>query len=392
MLQSKNASKHQRFNPFFKKSGIYLMSIVILFVSIGFLTTVKPAYRLSIQTITEWTSDIDSSTFLYLFGIENRVFQQAYPNNQTMPNLSTTLLQIATSIKPNDPRSLLGNEIPGFSVYDRILIAGEGTNYANMPVESSPPLEEVLKEREAVFNEEQEEEEKEEPQDTQEEITPSTGDRNVVFIYNSHNRESFLPHLPDVSNPDQAHHDEVNITKVSERFAEALEGKGIGSQVDEHDFMSILNERDWGYGQSYQASREIVEEAMAGNSDLNYLFDIHRDSISRDKTTTEIDGETYGRILFVVGAEHEAYEKNLELAKELHHLLEEKYPGVSRGYLPLEGARTNGIFNQDLNENALLFEFGGVENTLDELNRSAEILAEVFSEYYWDAEAVDADD
>ncbi|WP_164216215.1 stage II sporulation protein P [Virgibacillus sp. YIM 98842] len=387
MSNKQNTRTHQRFNLFFKKSGIYLMSIIILFVSIGFLTTVQPAYRLSIQTITEWTSDIDSSTFLYLFGIENRAFQQAYPNDQAMPNLSTELLQIATSIKPNDPRSLLGNEIPGFSVYDRILIAGEGTNYANMPVESSPPLEEVLREREAVFDEEEKETEvKEQPK---EETTPTTEGRNVVFIYNTHNRESFLPHLPDVTNPDHAHHDEVNITKVSERFAQALEEKGIGSLVDDHDFMNILNERDWGYGQSYQASREIVEEAMAGSNDLNYVFDIHRDSISRDKTTTEIDGESYGRILFVVGAEHEEYEKNLELAKELHNLLEDKYPGISRGYLPLEGARTNGIFNQDLNENALLFEFGGVENTLEELYRSADILAEVFSEYYWDAEAVD---
>ncbi|GAB3795284.1 stage II sporulation protein P [Virgibacillus kimchii] len=391
MLINKN-TRQDRFNPFFKKSGIYLMSIILLFVSIGFLTTVQPAYRLSIQTITEWTSDIDSSTFLYLFGIENRAFQQAYPNNQTMPNLSTALLQVATSIKPNDPRSLLGNEIPGFSVYDRILIAGEGTNYANMPVESSPPLEEVLREREAVFEDgEKDEEDKEKPQEKEDEITPSTGDRNVVFLYNTHNYESFLPHLPGVTNPDHAHHDEVNITKVSDRFAQALEEKGIGSKVDDHDFMNILNERGWGYGQSYEASREIVEEAMAGNNDYNYVFDIHRDSISREKTTVDIDGESYGRILFVIGAEHDSYEKNLNLAKELHHLLEENYPGLSRGYLPLEGARTNGIFNQDLNENALLFEFGGVENTLDELYRSADILAEVFSEYYWDAEAVDAD-
>jgi len=385
----KNSKKHQHFNPFFKKSGIYLMSIVILFVSIGFLTTVQPAYRISIQTITEWTSDIDSSTFLYLFGIENRTFQQAYPNDQTMPNLSTALLQIATSVKPNDTRSLLGNEIPGFSVYDQILIAGEGTNYANMPVESSPPLEEVLREREAVFEDEEKEvEEKEEPD---EETAPTTDGSDVVFIYNTHNRESFLPHLPDVTNPDHAHHDEVNITKVSERFAQALEEKGIGSQVDDHDFMNILNERGWGYGQSYQASREIVEEAITGSNDINYIFDIHRDSISKEKTTTEIEGESYGRILFVVGAEHETYEKNLNLAKELHNLLEDKYPGISRGYLPLEGARTNGIFNQDLNENALLFEFGGVENSLEELYRSAEVLAEVFSEYYFDAEAVDGE-
>src|SRR5699024_1168273 len=141
---------------------------------------------------------------------------------------------------------------------------------------------------------------------------------------------------PDVTNPDHAHHHEVNITKVSDRLASALEERGIGTEVDQHDYMNILDERGWGYGQSYQASREIVEEVMAGKNDLNYVFDIHRDSISRDKTTVEIDGKAYGRILFVIGAEHETYEKNLKLAKELHHLLEEKYPGISRGYLPLE--------------------------------------------------------
>lgn len=37
-----------------------------------------------------------------------------------------------------------------------------------------------------------------------------------------------------------------------------------------------------------------------------------------------------------------------------------------------------------------MIEFGGVENRLNELYRTADALAEVFSEYYWQAEKVNA--
>lgn len=392
-MPSKNKSNQRKeLNPFYKRSGIYLISIVVLFVSIGILTTIKPAYRFSSETITKWTSDIDSSTFLYLIGMENRAFKKAFPEDKQLPKLSTTIFQIATSLKPNDPRSLLGNEIPGFSTYDsHMLIAGEGTNYTNLPVESSPPLEEVLKEREAIVEEDTSEKKKEGKKEAKDkEDAPTTGDRDVIFIYNSHNRESFFPHLPGVTNPDQAQHKEVNITKVSDRLAESLQANGIGTNVDDTDIMSRLNKKGLGYGQSYKESRTVVEAALATNKDMQYAFDLHRDSISRDKTTKKINGKDFARIMIVVGEEYDSYEKNLELAAKLHHLMEEKYPGLSRGVYPKKGAGTNGVFNQDLTENGLLFEFGGVGNNLDELYRSADALAEVFSEFYWDAEKVDA--
>lgn len=392
-MPSKNKSNQRKeLNPFYKRSGIYLISIVVLFVSIGILTTIKPAYRFSSETITKWTSDIDSSTFLYLIGMENRAFKKAFPEDKQLPKLSTTIFQIATSLKPNDPRSLLGNEIPGFSTYDsHMLIAGEGTNYTNLPVESSPPLEEVLKEREAIVEEDTSEKKKEGKKEAKDkEDAPTTGDRDVVFIYNSHNRESFFPHLPGVTNPDQAQHKEVNITKVSDRLAESLQANGIGTNVDDTDIMSRLNKKGLGYGQSYKESRTVVEAALATNKDMQYAFDLHRDSISRDKTTKKINGKDFARIMIVVGEEYDSYEKNLELAAKLHRSMEEKYPGLSRGVYPKKGAGTNGVFNQDLTENGLLFEFGGVGNNLDELYRSADALAEVFSEFYWDAEKVDA--
>ncbi|WHX27560.1 stage II sporulation protein P [Virgibacillus halodenitrificans] len=386
-----NSKGKKQINQVYKRSGIYIISILSLFVLIGILTTAKPAYRISSQMITEWTSDMDSSIFLYLLGLENRAFQQAYPEDETIPKPTTALFHIATNIKPDDPRSLLGKELPGFSLFDsRVLIAGEGTNYTNLPIESSPPLEEVLKEREAVLDEESEEA-KEKDDKTKNDGKPTTGDKEVVYIYNSHNRESFLPHLPGVTDPDLAHHKEVNITKVSDRLAASLEAEGIGATVDNTDIMSILNDKGWGYGQSYKASRDVVKEAFATNKDIKFAFDLHRDSIQGEATTKKIDGKNYARIMIVIGAEHKDYEKNLALATKLHYKLEDKYPGLSRGVYPKKGPGVNGIYNQDLSENLLVLEMGGVDNHLEELYRSADALAEVFSEFYWDAEKVNSD-
>ncbi|HLR73647.1 MAG TPA: stage II sporulation protein P [Virgibacillus sp.] len=388
MSFKRNIKQTFKLKPFYQKSGIYVMCLLIVFVSIGILTTIKPAYRFSSHAITEWTSDIDSSTFLYLLGRENRVFQHAYPEDKAVPKLSTIFFQIVTNIKPDDPRSFLGQEVPGFSNFgQRIIVAGEGTSYANLSIESSPPLEEVLKDREAILDEDEEEEEVEEEE---KEIDQNTGDRDVVFIYNTHNRESFLPHLPDETDPDLAYHDEVNITKVSEKLSKALQANGIGTYVDETDVTSLLHDKGWTYPKSYDASRTIVEEAVATNKDIEYIIDLHRDSLPKDKTTKEINGEDYAKILFVVGAEYDSYEKNLALATELHYLIEEKYPGLSRGVLTKEGSGTNGVFNQDVLNNSLTIEMGGYDNTLEELYRSSDALAEVFSDFYWDAEKVDA--
>lgn len=388
----KQSPKFRRFpfGSYYKRSSLYVVSVILLFISIGFLTTVKPAYRFSSQMITNWTSNVDSATFLLLLGMENRSFKKALPNDKALPKLSTIFFQVVTNLKPNDPRSLLGRELPGLQTGgNEFIIAGEGIDYTYISFESSPPLEDILEDREAVYEESEDEKDQEDQLDS--EIKHTTGDRKVVFIYNSHNRESFLPHLPDITDPNLAQHAQVNITKVSERLATSLEAQGIGTHVDETDIMSVLNDKGWIYGQSYQASRSVVEEAMATNKDIQYIFDLHRDALPRDKTTIDIDGEPYAQILMVIGAEHPNYENNLALATKIHYLLEEKYPGLSKGILKKEGPGNNGVYNQDITGNALLFELGGFDNKLEELYRTADLLAEIFSDFYWDAEKVHAD-
>lgn len=367
-----------------KRFLFYVIGIIMLFILVGLSTSIAPAYRLSSDMISRLTTNVDSEAFLYLFTLETKSFEKAYPEDFERPKLTETLIQLGTNIKPREIKSLLGQELPGFPGYgNKIIVRGEGTDFTSLASESSPPLEDVLEDRPA---EDIKEDEKDDSKEEKQERT--TGDKEVVFIYSTHNRESFLPHLPESTSPNEAYHKEVNITKVSSRFEKGLNKQGIGTSIDKTDFMEVLNKNNWNYSKSYDASRNVAEEAVASNEHLEYIFDIHRDSLPRDKTTKNIENKDYAKILFVVGADHPNYEKNLKLATDLHYKIEEKYPGLSRGVIQKAGAGTNGVFNQDILDNAVLVEMGGYESKLEEMYLSADVLAEVFSEYYWDAEKV----
>ena len=104
----------------------------------------------------------------------------------------------------------------------------------------------------------------------------------------------------------------------------------------------------------------------------------------------DINGVPHARLYFVIGKKNQHYEKNQYLAEQIHKKLEQKYPGLSKGiFVPPSAETRNGIYNQDLSPNSMLIEVGGVDNTFEEMNRTLEIFADVFSEIYWQAEKVD---
>src|SRR5699024_836522 len=335
---------------FYKHVIALVIIILLLFTLIGFITTANTASKIQSKNFSAWLEEVDFSFFTLLYSMENHAFDLVYPLEQPDKFYLDGLLKMVTSIRFQDA--------------------------------SRPPLENILEDREAV---DAEEEQKDEEEKTPEQTTDG---REVVFLYNSHNRESFLPHLPDETDTDHAYHEEVNITKISDHLKENLEKNGIGTMVDDTDIMQILNDKGWKYGKSYDASRPVVETALDENDDLQYVVDVHRDSLPRDKTTKEIDDTNYATILFVIGAEHKNFEKNLELATALHKKIEKTYPGLSKGVIQKEGANSNGVYNQDMSDNAILIEVGGFENYLEEMYRTADVFSEVFTEYYWDAEKV----
>ncbi|WP_440895899.1 stage II sporulation protein P [Amphibacillus sp. Q70] len=370
--------QQSQFSIFGKCLLIWIVLCFVLFSIVGAIVSVPVGKKSSHTSLLNITENISADFYLTMLTAELRPLKSQY--DEALPNItfSDFLLQFTTQLNRTDIRTLFGNELPGFYPYQhRIIIGQADTNYSNLPVESSAPLETILEDRSVIDSPPV----ADEGEGVTEEVSEKT-----VFIYNTHNRESFLPHLDDVTDPNAAFHPEVNVTLISEQMKQTLATKGIGALVDQTDFTQVLHDQGWEYWQSYEASKPVVEEAFSQNEELNYVFDIHRDSRRKEDTTITIDDQDYARLFFVVGADFDQNEKNIELATVLHEELEKEYPGLSRGVVEMGGSGRNGVYNQDVSENAILIEFGGVDNTLEELYRTAEAFADIFADYYWDAE------
>ncbi|MDQ0254336.1 stage II sporulation protein P [Evansella vedderi] len=377
---------HSQWNrtSFSLSKGIFsvVMGVLLLFFFIPLLTALGPSIITS-ASINEAGRNISHEMFVSMMGTENSYFTQALPEDYSPPSVSSAVFELATSINPEDHRSLLGRELPGFALFDgRIIVAGEGVDYTQMPIESAPPMEVLLAEREAANERLEEIERMRQEMDEQELL------ENVVHIMHAHNRESFFPELniEDTSNANLANHGEVNITLAGERLGMELAKYGIGSVVDKSDIGAKLNDRGWLYRDSYRMAREVLKGNIEEHGEFEFYFDLHRDAQRRPVTTVEINGVEYAKLLFVIGKNNPNHEKNEDLMTELHRRVEEKYPGLSRGVFdPTKtGTGVNGVYNQDVSPNSILIEFGGVDNSLEEVYRTVEVFAKIFSEFYWE--------
>ena len=81
--------------------------------------------------------------------------------------------------------------------------------------------------------------------------------------------------------------------------------------------------------------------------------------------------------MFVLTTKHKNYKKNEKFVNNINNRINKKYKGLSRGIMK----RDDVIFNQDLSSRAILIELGGVDNTLEEINNTLYVLAEILSEY-----------
>ncbi|TKI53998.1 stage II sporulation protein P [Brevibacillus antibioticus] len=202
-----------------------------------------------------------------------------------------------------------------------------------------------------------------------------------VYIYHTHNRESWrnVARNQQGSSVDDP---EINITLVGKRLGELLQARGISAMASQDDFAQRLREQNKSYSMSYSESYKAVAAAAATSPHLQYIFDIHRDSDEpRSKVAITINGKTYSRMLFVIGTANPNHLANKKLAEELNARLEASYPGLSRGIILKGSNQGNGVYNQSISGGALLLEFGGTNNTLEEGYNTAEAFVEVFGNY-----------
>ena len=202
----------------------------------------------------------------------------------------------------------------------------------------------------------------------------------LIYIYNTHDEEAYYNSYLNPYNivPD--------VKLASYYFQERLKDLGIESVVEKRKIKDVLDKNGWNYRYSYNASRVYLEEVSKNNPSIEYFIDLHRDSVGKDKTTTTINGKSYARVMFLVGLEHENYQKNLDLATRLNELTSQFDSTLSRGIYQKEGPGVNGIYNQDFSSKAILIEVGGQYNTIEEVANTIEVMARVLKDYLGELE------
>ncbi|UOE95809.1 stage II sporulation protein P [Alkalihalobacillus sp. LMS39] len=119
----------------------------------------------------------------------------------------------------------------------------------------------------------------------------------------------------------------------------------------------------------------FVDDRTQSMTDENVHFMLQRSVDSARITTTAIQGEEMGRILFVLQGDSTNFEHDYEIALTLHEQSEKLYPGLSRGVLEIS-------FDNE-KDARLLIEIGNRESSEEELMKTIELFALVI-ESWWE--------
>ena len=191
----------------------------------------------------------------------------------------------------------------------------------------------------------------------------------IIYIYNTHQGEEY----------DKAFNEAYNIAyttwNASYILSDYLNKENIPSIVENNSIKEYLLNNNLKYNMSYNASRVYINQKLSEYNSIKYLIDLHRDSLSKDKTTVLINDKNYAKIKFVVGLDNPSYINNLALARKLSDNL----GPISGGIIEKKGKKVNGVYNQDISPNALLIEVGGVDNNIEEVSLSLKEFANVLS-------------
>ena len=197
----------------------------------------------------------------------------------------------------------------------------------------------------------------------------------IIYLYNTHQLENYNNKNLSIYNITP------NVLMASYILKEKLNKNGISTIVEDTNLSEFLNLNHWNYASSYKATRMLLLEKMNKYDSLKYFIDIHRDSVNRNSTTVTINNKNYAKILFVIGLEHKNYEYNLEVTNKLNDLIKETYPSLTKGIYKKSGKGVDGIYNQDVDKNCILIEIGGVDNTIEEVYNTLEVLSNVLTKF-----------
>jgi len=384
---------------YFRVISYLVTGSLFFFIALGLLGYAQSKFGSTApaSSMKGLASSVSNQFFMDMIGMEMPLMQKdgkSFTFSQS--NVSGFLFSFITDLNPNDPKTFIAREMPGLTNDRAVVLRKSSTTGNDGPEDYGPKAEAIPKTGEGgegsiTANPTQSKEAGgavphgpalPAPGAQQ----PKIAGRNVAFIYQTHNTESYLPELPGTTDPDKAYDSKKNVTLVGLRLAQMLEQNGIGAVHSNLNYPAI--EKKFYYPYSYKYSMKTLQEATAAHSDLKFYFDIHRDSQRREKTTVTLNGKNYAQLYFVIGGKNSGWQQNEQFASQIHQAMEAKYPGISKGMFAKSG-EGNGVYNQNFSPNSVLIEVGGVDNTLEECYRTVDLLAQAISEVVLNVQKVD---
>lgn len=188
----------------------------------------------------------------------------------------------------------------------------------------------------------------------------------IIYIYNTHETEKY---------------NDYSVKEASSLLSKKLNNIENISIVENKSVASVLKVNNLKYYKSYSISKEYLKEAKENYNSLNYFFDIHRDSVDKNKSTYTYNNKSYAKVLFIVGLDNKNYQSNLDNANKLNDIINKNVKGISRGIIKKQGKGVDGVYNQDFSPNAFLIEVGGLENTKEEVENTIDVISSSIKEY-----------
>lgn len=190
----------------------------------------------------------------------------------------------------------------------------------------------------------------------------------IVYIFNTHQTEEYAENAYNIT---------PTVVTASNILSDELKNLGIYSLVETRDVIKEVNKRGYDYSGTYTVSFENLKYRKKQNSSLEYFFDMHRDSITGPAARTTIKGKKYATLMFLIGANHQDYQKNLKNVKTMEKYLKKNYPNLVREtYI-----QRKWTYNQWYSPKMFLVELGGPDNTLEEIYNTTKALAKSIKYY-----------
>lgn len=197
-----------------------------------------------------------------------------------------------------------------------------------------------------------------------------------VLIVHTHGSESYTSSPKYKYTPSgnyRTQNTDFNVIRVGEELASQLRKKGVEVIHDKtiNDYPS--------YNDSYNKTGRIIEDYLAKDSSIAFVFDIHRDAVGEGdsivKFVSDVKGKSVAQVMIVCGSDtnlqNPNWQENLKLGIHIQNRFERDYPGFLR---PLNLRKER--FNMHLTSGSLLFEVGTNGNTMDEALAAAAFLGE----------------